>query len=209
MPKVSNVRIRIDNEIQSFDIHYNKKDCFHVKNFPSSVLQFTDKHNGLVTANFQTEHELKNSLHECVNRYHEAMTCTRKVIRYKLYASTEIRMNKNDDHSWYGVRPGINKNIAGIDGHHTPDYAIGFDYSILLETKSNGLKYNEIKSDGSIGCSINVYPDDIIIDWTIDRELAFQILSDGMYKLMRKISGALGDKEDALKFLDSKVKLIQ
>ncbi len=205
MPKVSNTRIEIDGKTVLFDIHYNKKDLFHVKDFPQSIFHLIGKSKGTTDSNFATEKQLIDSLRECVESYHKKMTQTRKVIRYKLCASANIRMNKVGHGQWSGERKGINVQSI-ING---TDYAIGFDYDILLETKTNRVGYNEIKPDGSIGYSRTLHACDIVIDWTIERELAFESLADGMYKLMCKISAALGDEHNAVMFLDSKTKLIQ
>ncbi len=208
MPKVSNCSIKIAGEHKRFDIFYNKKDSFHVKDFPVEINRLVNKPN-FRTTDYATERELINCLNTIVNEYHELVKDTRKVIVYKLYASSEIRRDwqdhANGGRSSSGFREGINDNVEDMSG---PAYGIGFTYHVLLETKSNGVRYNHIKSNGEIGYSASIHRGDILIDWTQEREDALKALADGMHKLMVKICAALGDQYKGMAFLDKGVKLL-
>lgn len=207
MPKVSHMTARILGEHVRFDIHYNKEKSFHLKDFNPEILNLVGTNNRYKEINgFDTEAALVNNIHRIINAYNELASTLRKVIVFSLYASTEIYMVRTGPNSHSGYRPGID-NVRSM--RDSCDYAVGFDYAVLMETiGGDGKKYNVIHEDGTLGYSRNLQQHETVIDWTPERQQAFEQLTDGMYQLMVKICAALGDEKKALAFIDSKIKLL-
>jgi hypothetical protein len=211
MPKVSNFSVRINDVYTKIDVYYSKEKSFHVKNFSQDIINLSGER-AVRTQGHLKESDLESAIRDIVDKYHTATATTRKVLAYKLYASTRIRMNKVGEGSYFGDRDGISESVTDIRGN--ADYAIGFDYMVLIEVNRNGVKYHSINDDGTIGTQTSITKHDelrskpIILDYTPEREAAFKSLSEGMYKLMVKISDSLGDKEKAIEFIDSGVKFL-
>lgn len=212
MPKVSHFNIEIDGDYRRIDVFYNKKEKFHIGNVLTDVLKLGAETGdyAVTISGFDTEAHLKTSIYECAERYHEKKSSSRKVIAYSLYATSEIGMNEATSHfggkSFSGKRKGISKNVRSLSGC---DFGIGFSFEVLLEINKNGKTYHRINEDGTVGYERDITRNEAtVIDWSAERVAAFEMLGDGMYKLMCKISTALGTEEAALKFLESKIKLL-
>lgn len=207
MPKVSNFNVRVDGVTHVFDVHYNKRDSFHVKNFPTDVLNASSNNHYPIICNHETEMSLITAIKNAVNVYHEITSSQRKIIIYNLYASTEIRMNKIREGAWSGCREGISDNVRDIQGG-SDVFSIGFDYDVLFEVKKNDLIYYNCLPGDKLGYRRQISRDSTIIDWTEAREKAFESLGVNMHLLMVKMCAVLGDAERAMKFIDNGIKLL-
>lgn len=123
-------------------------------------------------------------------------------------------MNQTSPSSYSGNRPGISNEVGDLgsgfnNNEDSCDYGIGFDFEVVLETEHNGKHYSTVERNGEIGHKTHIGRSDTIIEWTPEREASFYALADGMYNLMVKICDALGDKEKAIAFIDSKIKLLK
>ena len=201
MPKVGNIRVsfRKDENPHFFDLFYNQKNKFHIKNVPQHFQKLTE----FVSEGYSTEESLKDTLNKCVIEYREKLKTERDVILYKISASSELRMNKVGEGHYSGIKKGISTKISDIGGGG-PDCSIGFDYKKCKEIDEGGKKYYPYKDDGTLGYEMRVEKSWNIIEWTSEREDFFAGLYKSMGTMLEKISEFFSnDDEKVLERIDS------
>lgn len=206
MAKVSNFTTRIDGKIDKWDVHYNKTNSFHIKGFPQTVLSFSDN-NYLITSGHSTEASLIRSVNDAIEIYHKATKQSRKVITYTLQATSAVVMNRVRQGSHSGYKKWVPGNL-GSD-FRAGGHGFAIDYEILLEVKLNGTKYYHIHEDtGEITSETHVDKEQIVIDWTEQREQSLIALTVAIENMVKKAASILCDEKKAINLLDSGVKLL-
>ena len=122
--------------------------------------------------------------------------------------TTNLCMNKIDQHHWSGYKEWLPDDFSHISKMDSDGYGFSISWSVLMEISSEDLKYYEIKDDGLVGYS--VYLDNrSVMEWTPEREAAFEEIDASLEKMVKKLAGVLCDKEKFKFILDNKIKLLE
>jgi hypothetical protein len=201
MPKVSKYDCSIDGEHHLIHIFYNSKKLFYAEQDEvlGRVLHVASSRESYIDiCNYATEKELISVLHKAIESYHAKKKKSRKVIIYKMGASRNFL---NDDLG--NIRKGMEK-IDSSDMFHD-GACIGFHYEVALEIDLDGLHYHHINEDGTPGWEYGANSqEDIVIEWTAQREDAFKELYASLGRIVEKAAAIFSDSDKLTKMLDAK-----
>ncbi len=203
MPKVSKISIEIKGQKQVFDIFFNSKEHFHIKNFPEEIIRVTS----VVIDGQSTLDMLIKVIKEAVDKYHQISKTQRKVIVYRMMLSSAMYMNRDGNHmgsnSYMGYQQWVPDSVRGGDGKikSTPfrsmEYTIGLEYRIYMETQLARKQYFQINNEGTL--NHETHEDSLrgwfIIDWTEERENSLENITKGMTSLAQKMGEILLNPE--------------
>jgi hypothetical protein len=219
MPKVSKAEYKILNWWVKIDIYYNAKHKFHIPKIDPEITRST----GLKVFGYSTEADLKKALVDAIAEYHRIKTTKKKVIVYKICATASITMNPSKTEygkSWDGTKPWakgkkigeIRTDFLSFDG-----YAFGIAYDVYFrvdgrETKYYGTDNSKLPhgwhTDPELGREVSIDHDCLEVEWTIEREKAFQGICDALEKMAERACNVLSDTQKTISLLESNQKLI-
>ena len=204
MPKITEYIFNINQERVKIGIYYGTSKKFYAKNVPDDILALQEGQ----PEGFEKESELYHYLHHAIDHYHEEIKKSRKVIVYSLSMTTNLCMNKIDQNHWSGFKEWLPDDFSHRSKMEGEGYGFSISWSVLMEISSAELNYYEINDDGSIG--YGTYLDNrSVIEWTPEREAAFEEIAASLEKMVKKIAGVLCDKERFNFILDNKIKLLE
>ncbi len=204
MPKVGNIKIQIrkDEPEVVLDLWYSTNDQFFIKRVPSELIKLT----GFNTEGYSTEALLKKHLSEAIELYNQLKITERKVLLFKISASTLLTMNKVSDGHFTGIKKGVSKNIKDL--RVSDGAGICIEYKIAKEIDNGKKEYFEIEngdqlSSYAMGFNLTSRSDWAIIDWTEEREQFFINLQNSMQEMVFKLSSFFGgDIENVVRSID-------
>jgi hypothetical protein len=198
MPKFKKIHFEIQGIKTEFDIHINKEGKFFVNNTPKEIL---------TTLNIQgfeshTFIDLQQAIKLAVIEYHEALMRIRKVIIYR----TIIGNSCFDDLKSNGINNP--SRFSGNIGSSIYGYGYQFDWEVALESNVGGKKtYRRYMGDQKDCIDIPfeklpligyIFPDQIVVDYSVDLELFFIELKKATVNLTSKIALMFGENHQAL-----------
>ena len=201
MPKVSKFDCSIDGEHHRIDIFYNSKKLFYAERDEvlGRVLHMASSRSIYIDiCNYATEKELRDVLYKAIQTYHAKKKKSRKVIIYKMGTSRNFL---------YDDQGNIRKGMEKIDSSdmYSDGACIGFHYDVALEIDLDGLHYHHIDEDGAPGWEYGSNsPEDIVIEWTAQREDAFKELYASLGRIVEKAAAIFSDSDKLTKMLDAK-----
>jgi hypothetical protein len=192
MPKIGKVQANFTGQTEVFELWYSQKEKFNVKGLPKKFLELMREE--FLPFGFETERLLTDTLFHAVNKYKELIKKERKVILYKIEASTMLTMNKEPfrpgvGECYSGIKKGISKRIRTTN-FGSAEAAIGLEYIIAIEIDNGNKKYHPIAEDGSVGYAMNSHGriEYDVMEWSEQREAFFVALYESMQKLVFGIS---------------------
>lgn len=202
--KVGNIKIRIrkDEMEQSYALHYSQKDKFSIKGLPTELLRLS----GFEPTHFPTENELVSQLEAAIRKYNELKKTERKVIMFKVGASTLLRMNKVSQGHYQGIKRGVSENIGDIN--FANGAGIGIEFKIAIEFDEGIKQYFELEESGLPSkYPVRFSRDEwMIIDYSLEREEFFNSIINSMQEMVFKLSQFFGgDTEKVANLIDSTV----
>ena len=193
MPKVGKIEVIFNKNSgkKVYDLWYSQTDNFHLKGLPSDFIELT----GFQPDCWQTEASLRDNLRLSVEKYQKLLSTERKVIIFRVCASTELTMNKVREGNYSGYKHGISRKISSF-GFGSPDYAVGIEYRLYKEIDNGGKKYYPLLENGGTGLERIITSDQSIIEWTEERELFFKGVYASMQSLVLKLAQFFTDDLD-------------
>ena len=200
MPKITTANALIDGEYNSINISYNQKKSFYTDSIPSKVTAILGSDYRL--SGYPSLVELKNAIREGLKLYHEKIKKTRKVIAYTLELSTSIAMNKESEGYYSGRKKWIPKDIK-IESIDTDGYGFAIDYKVYMEISGAKKEYRRITDEGEVEkWEAHINRDEIIVDWTQQREDTLKRIQLELEELAKKIGIYFWDNDKMLNLLD-------
>ena len=163
MPKIGKHRVIIKGNFVELTIMYNRKNNFHFSESLPEIEAVTNWRN----VGYNTERDLLSSLFDALNKYHDIISKTRKVICITYQVGINTAMNKTGDGSWTG-KTGKWRKVE----HFGLEYGIGFTYEIIMEKSGKNVKYFRLTDGGSLGYEIHLSKSNIIVKHS-DKKEAF------------------------------------
>ena len=203
---------RVGDHKHEFDIWYDSKKMFHVRDFPAHLHEFTSDIN---TGWYASQQELENAIYSKLNKYYESKNEERKVIIFSVELGKWLTYERTGLGSWTGKRdiPDMFK-PAGFS--ESTDCGLSFEWGIYMEYKGKETKYAEHFTDkhGNVHKQSDTYLINIgdkmqIIDWTPERELFFRDMEKAMNNLGQMFIEFFSNKELMLQAMDNGVKLLK
>lgn len=204
MPKVSSVFFKIKGESKEYAIHYLKQDKFYIKDFPDDVFRLVNSVTSDFTRSgekFETEQELTDYYEKFIERYHNIISQTRKVIAYHISAPSMFRElpEVNQVKQKLGYAGGQGENVFGFT----------IDYGVFLQQEGNGTSFFTINTDGSAGSFAHFeFKKSIIIDHTPEREVFLENMKQRMREMFLKVISVMMDEDKFTTMIDSGMKLL-
>lgn len=204
MPKVSSVKFKIKGEPKEFPIHYLKQVKFYIKDFPDEVRRIvwastSDFNRG--SKKFETEQELIDYYKNLIDRYHDIISQTRKVIAYHISAPSRFK-----------ELPKVTREIKeklGYAGDGENEFGFTIDYSIFLQRIGDGSAFFEVLPDGSAGRNANfAFNQSTIIEYTPEREVFLQNMKQKMQDMFLKVISVMMDEKKFTAIIDNGIKLL-
>lgn len=213
MPKVSYTDHKILGTKTRFDIFYNSSKQFHIPNFNTEVQQITGVNVGF---GFETEAALIKAVTEALKEYHRIKSTKTKVIIYSIFVSDEITDKGTDSDGWSRGKKKWAENTPIQDIGENKSYAFGIKYCVAFRVTGKETQYfspTDKHSEGwnddpELGYGFDPDRDDIVIDWTPEREAAFKDICTSLAKLAEKAATILIDPDKTIQLLESKQKLL-
>lgn len=202
MPKVGKVTANFTGETEFFELWYDSRLMFHIKGLPQNFLEIVK--DTFIARSFETEDKIRTALIYAVRDWKEATKDQKKVIAYKITASADLCMNKMEGHrgGFSGRREGISKRIknADIGSEHNQ---LAITYVIMMAVTKGKTEYHPIYEDGTLGNAYTCTSDYSMIEWTAEREMFFNNISDQMYRMLVRMSTFFNDDDaDVVKRID-------
>ena len=205
MPRVATAVFTIKGERHEFGISYSTKDKFYLNGFPSELKNVVDSsftRESLKPPKFETEAELRNYYSVLIDKYHEIISKTKKVIIYHL--SAPERFQELD-----GIPKEMAKKIGYAGGIGENIFGFTIEYQVLFQKTDDGVQYFKVNTDGSVGYQESVPTHLItIIDYTEEREVFFENIKKNMEALFLKVINVMGDGEAFSLMIDKGLKLL-
>lgn len=214
MPKVSYTEHKILGTKTRFEIYYNSTKLFHIPNFNTEVQRTTGVN---VSFGFETEAALIEAVTTAIKEFHHIKSTKRKVIIYSISVSDKITDKAPDRDGWSSGKKkwAEGKPIQDIGGYEA--YAFGIEYKVAFQvtgketeyfSPNTDREYDNWNDDPELGHSFSIHRDDIVIDWTPEREAAFNDVCNSLAKLAEKAAIILIDPAKTIQLLESKQKLL-
>lgn len=140
MPKITTESKRLRAKWVQLIVFYNQKKKFHFKELPDDLVRLSDfKNHG-----YETERELNQAIDLALQKFHEEILTTSKVIRIKYMVGKSTSWKQSGDRSW-SKNPNY-KDVKNIDLRS----GICLDYTVYLKKEAQEVMYAEIYNSGEI-----------------------------------------------------------
>ncbi len=206
MPKVSKTQLNYDGESRWYDIHYKGGEGFSIKGLPREFCSLAN----FGTIDYLTEGALITAALEACKLYRLRKTQSKLVIMYRCKASAELVMNKLNDNHYSGRLPGVSQRIEST--LHNGLATIDIDF-VIAQIIDDGAKpeYRRVNQDTleASAFSHTFGREYLQMDYTPERHEFFKQIVVAMRQMVVGISNFFGaEPEDAVKFIDNKIKLL-
>ncbi len=203
MPKVSTHRFKLKGEEIEIPFYYTSTKGFFAKGIPQDIRSVTET---FYEAN-DSEDELYRKLEDGFKKYHDFIATSRKVIGYRVHLSTDLLMNKTGLGSWQGTQSWVPKSFSrrgSINDRMPFGYGFVINWEIWMEVSGEDKQYHPINADGTLGHPEHRIEEKYeIIDWTPDRERAFQNIDEALTNMVKKLAETLGHKDKLIEAIDA------
>ncbi len=202
MAKIRKISEYVNKVLTEFTIEYStKKKCFKIA-LSGPLAKYAE---GLEINSYidgKSEEDVTTKLKTFIKEYVARSEVIRKVIVYELdWGSKNIELHTSTKHK-YNVRL-------------TEDARISIKYKVVMERDVNGnktyftTKTHNFRENEMEEFSERVDEDDMVIEWTAEREKFLTDMYAAMEALMRNLKKFAGTPEKLLSTIDSKMKLLE
>lgn len=205
MPKIGKRGFKISNRIHELDIYYRSKDKIFYFNRIHELFPEVIRLSGF-TNSARTEDELVFALISALETYHKLIEKRRKVIAYKfLVAGGTAQINTPMKSGGTAIRRKPWAKNLGVFGH-PEDQGFSIRYEILYEITGKEVEYRDL--DGYL-FRMPLHDNSwIIIDYTEEREKAFDEINEAIERMVSRISAIVSDTKEFTNLLDKGLKLL-
>lgn len=201
MPKIGTINLNIRGKLDRYEIHYSQKMLFEIRGIPDDVFRLTDT----MPSRYETEHELVNTIHGALRRYHEIIKTQRKVIAYRIMLPSNFRMTREKRGHWTHDNVMIPANLKGKISDsafdvNALDWNFGFllEFEVFIEVDDVKKKYFSLTDTGEKDRERQLNKAHIIIDYSENKEAFFRSLELSTKSMVEKLLNFLGQDEQVL-----------
>lgn len=181
---------------REFNVHYTKNEKFHLKDFPIEIVRSVPYAVDGETSRFSTEESLVSYYTIILERFHELISKTKKVIAYRLCAPEKFKYLP-------GVTPEMAKKLGYAGGRDENIFGFTIEYYILMQQTDNGISYRNIDRNGTVsGLSSIGTHGLIVIDYTEEREAFFESIKKSMQEMFVKVISIMEDGDKLSLMID-------
>ncbi len=211
MARIGNLEFAINEKYpRPYPIFYTQKRKFEIREAPPELFTIT----GVSSSGYLTEGELQNAMYRAIHKYHELLKKQRLVIGYRFKASTALKMNKESQGVYCGLKEGVSKKVLDFKAFTVPSHTIGIDFKVFMEIyngKEN--EYFRVDSNHKQASSSKEswqYTEGMtFIDYTDQAWEFFRNIEEAMTEMVKKMSVFFDlNAEDAALLIESNQKLI-
>lgn len=197
MPKIATMPYRINGELVQVGIYYGRENGFYAKGLPEVVTRMDVSVRG-----HKTEDELLRAIQKAIYEYHEVIKSKRKVIVYKISLGTDTLMNRVTRGEWRGRKAAF-ANLTCTCPSFSTGKGFSFEWSVLWEVTQGERHYFGVEEDDSLGRSTYVGKEQLVIEWTPEREAGLIEIDNSLDRLAERVASILGRPETFTALLDN------
>lgn len=194
MPKVDKINIKWLGVYTDFEIHFNKKNGFFIKNCPIEVLKFNEHFRN----SYDKIKDLTNMFKQALFDAEEAMKSTSKVILIELTIGTAIYTNVTNQYHIDNDHPMGRFVVNGFNGIH--DYGFSIHYEILNKVVvGEKVDYYHIPTEGHLHSPrFNRKDNHVEIPYTEESVQTLEKIKSDVTSMVNKIVFFFSMKEEIL-----------
>ncbi len=197
MPKITTFDTFIEGKYTQFEVYYSSRQGgFYIKNCPNKIAEYMEM------THYETERDILIAFKQAVDKFHEDLKVSTKIILYSISLPTGIHMNKIDSGHYSGsherVPQKLTRLIGTIRGDDSDCESYGFviNHRIVTKIEAEKTTYKELENGIRDGSLTRKYKIEQEIEWTQEREDFFNSLKESTISIIEKILQFLG-KEDS------------
>lgn len=200
----------------AFALYFSDSEQFYIKDFPREILDVVNSKRDAGQNFFPRNHETKQSLYDavkrCLKEYYEIIATTKKVIVITAVFSKKYAGRNDSFGSWSSGNP--NFKLPKKHGIAGEGYGFSFEWHVATEFSGAEKKYRKefVNENGKV-CK-EAYPDklghdEIVMDYTPEREAFFRNMQAGMDKMVLAVCAFFRqDEQNLLAAIDSGMLLL-
>lgn len=209
MAKITTWKFKMSGEWVEIGCYYTTKRKFSARGVPSDVEAMADTPFG----GYDTEDELYREVQKAFAKYHEHIKRRRKVIAYKVCLSTDLGMIRENERTHTGFKSWVPESMrkqsnSFSSGINEDGFGFVISWKIWFEEKAKETIYYSISDDGSLGYERR-RANRQIIEWTPERQAAFESIDAGLENMVKRLAKILGHSDRLIEAIDNGLKMIE